>query len=50
MTARGLTVLANNQPIGEYTNKDLAYRILEGFIGAHPPSTELRSELLGQPG
>lgn len=48
MSAQGLDVLANNQPIGRYTNKDLAYRILEGFIGAHPPSAELRSQLVGQ--
>lgn len=43
----GVQVFANNQPTGTYTNKDMAYHLLEGFIGQHPPSPELRSELLG---
>jgi hypothetical protein len=46
-TPKSMRVLANNRQIGEYTNKDLARLILAGFIGAHPPSTELRSALLG---
>ncbi len=47
ITSRGLRVLANNQQIIEINNPDLANRILEGFIGAHPPSTDLRASLLG---
>lgn len=46
-TAKGVRVLANDRPIGEFANKDLAYHLLEGFIGAHPPSASLRSHLLG---
>ena len=47
-TAHGFKLLANNRPIAEFNNPDLAARILSGFIGEHPPSTELRSALLGQ--
>lgn len=46
-SGRGLRVLANNRQIIDIPNPDLANRILEGFIGAHPPSTDLRAELLG---
>ena len=46
----GFQVYANNQPIGTFNNEDLAKRLLSGFIGAHPPSPELRSRLLGLPG
>ena len=46
-TSGGMRVLANNRPIGDYTNKDLAHLILAGFIGAHPPSPDLRNALLG---
>ncbi len=46
-TSKSMRVLANNRQIGEYTNKDLARLILAGFIGTHPPSTDLRSALLG---
>ncbi len=47
ISTRGLEVLANNQPIGTFANRDLANRILAGFIGAHPPMESLRSRLLG---
>ncbi len=47
-TPKEMRVLANNRQIGEYNNKDLARLILSGFIGAHPPSADLRSALLGQ--
>lgn len=40
-------VLANDRVIADIANKDLAYHLLEGFIGAHPPSEELKAELLG---
>jgi hypothetical protein len=47
ITDSGLSVLANNQPIGQFANRDLAYRILYGFIGPHPPTPSLRQHLLG---
>ncbi len=46
-TGRGLRVLANNKPVIEIANPDLATRILAGFIGDHPPSDELKASLLG---
>jgi len=46
-TARGMRVLANSRLIGDFANPDLAYHMLDGFIGANPPSPELRSSLLG---
>ena len=46
-TAKGFRVLANGRDIGNYNNRDLADRVLAGFIGEHPPSTDLRSALLG---
>jgi hypothetical protein len=47
-TAKGVTVLANDKPIAVINNPDLAYHLLEGFIGAHPPSEDLKAHLLGQ--
>ena len=49
VTAKGVRVLANDRVIGDFANKDLAYRLLAGFIGDHPPSQELRRQLLGLP-
>jgi hypothetical protein len=46
-TARGVRVLANNRLIGDFANRDLANRLLAGFIGSQPPSQDLRSHLLG---
>ena len=46
-TQRGLRVLANNKQVAEFANPDLATRILAGFIGAYPPSDELKASLLG---
>jgi len=46
---KGGKVFVNNQKIGDFTNADLAYRLLAGFIGNHPPSESLRSALLGLP-
>jgi len=48
-TERGVRVYANNRLIGDFANPDLAYHLLAGFIGVHPPSQELRSSLLGLP-
>ena len=49
-TSRGVRVLANTRLIGDFANPDLAYHLLAGFIGANPPSQELRSSLLGLAG
>lgn len=46
---KGFRVLANDRQIGEFNNPDLAYHMLAGFIGKHPPTQELRSQLLGLP-
>ena len=46
-TQRGLRVLANNKQVAEFANPDLATRILAGFIGANPPSDDLKAHLLG---
>ena len=48
-TGDGVQVLANDQLIDQIHNRDLAKRLLAGFIGAHPPSASLRSALLGNP-
>ena len=50
VTDRGVQLYANNKLAVDVANKDLGYRILAGFIGEHPPSPELRRELLGQHG
>lgn len=44
---KGFKVLANDKLMVEIANPDLAYHMLEGFIGRHPPTPELRSQLLG---
>jgi hypothetical protein len=48
-TTKGVRVFANNRMIGDFADLDLAYRLLSGFIGNHPPSAELRRGLLGLP-
>ena len=48
-TGSTVQVLANDKLIDEFTNRDLAIRLLDGFIGAHPPSQSLRRQLLGFP-
>jgi hypothetical protein len=48
-TPKSVRVLANDRLIDELTNRDLAYRLLAGFIGGHPPSADLRRQLLGLP-
>ena len=34
---------------GVFADLDLAHQLLSGFIGEHPPSTDLRHDLLGLP-
>ncbi len=48
-TAKGVQVFANDKLIGDFANHDLAYHLLAGFIGDHPPSPVLRRQLLGLP-
>ncbi len=48
-SAAGVSVFANNRLLGEFANQDLAYHLLAGFIGDHPPSQDLRRALLGLP-
>ena len=48
-TTKGVRVFANDRLIGDFANADLAYHLLAGFIGSHPPSQQLRSQLLGLP-
>ncbi len=48
-TGETVQVLANGRLINQFTNPDLAYRLLAGFIGSRPPSQELRRRLLGIP-
>ncbi|HEY0184290.1 MAG TPA: chalcone isomerase family protein [Rhodopila sp.] len=48
-TADRVRVFANTRLIGDFANKDLAYHLLAGFIGDHPPSQQLRRQLLGLP-
>lgn len=42
-------VLANDRVVDEFRNRDLAYQLLAGFIGEHPPTPSLRRQLLGLP-
>jgi hypothetical protein len=42
-------VYANDQLIDAFKNRDLGFRLLSGFIGDHPPTPELRREMLGLP-
>ena len=44
-----LRVLANDRVIADFASRDLAFRLLSGFIGDHPPSAELKSQLLNLP-
>ena len=50
ITPQGLQVLLNNKSQGTYANPPLAKQILDGFIGAHPPSPAVRQGLLGAGG
>jgi hypothetical protein len=45
----GVRVLANDRVIGDFADPDLAYHLLAGFVGDHPPSQKLRRQLLGLP-
>ena len=47
VTDRGLAVYANRDLLGVFGNRDFAMRLIEGFIGAHPPTQSLKQHLLG---
>ncbi len=46
-TAQGVQVLFNNKSMAMIRNADFGRRMLDGMIGAHPPSDALRDGLLG---
>ena len=46
-TPKRVRVLANNRMIADFANADLSYHLLAGFIGARPPSEDLRDHMLG---
>ena len=47
ITKTGVKVYANNRLLSDFPNPDLAVYLLNGFIGAHPPSPTLKSAMLG---
>lgn len=47
ISGKGLRVLSNNQFVADFPNQRFARRILDGFIGQHPPTPEIRGQLLG---
>ena len=47
VTEKGFWVLFNGRPVVSFSDSRLGNLILEGFIGAHPPSEDLRAGLLG---
>jgi Chalcone isomerase-like len=47
ITQKGVRVFANSRPLGDFPDPDLALYLLNGFIGAHPPSESLKTALLG---
>jgi hypothetical protein len=49
ITSQNVRVFANDQLIDEFKDRDLAYRLLAGFIGDRPPSQDLRRGMLGLP-
>ncbi len=44
---KGVRVLFNNRQIADFANADLSRQLLAGFIGAAPPSEDLKQHLLG---
>jgi hypothetical protein len=49
VTNKALRVELNGKPVITIPNGRLANMILQGFIGTHPPSEDLRAALLGVP-
>lgn len=46
---RGVRATVNNKTIVTIHNQDVAHRLLQSFIGDHPPAPEVRTALLGLP-
>lgn len=49
ITGHDVRVFANDRLIDRFSNRDLAYRLVAGFIGGRPPSEKLRRQMLGLP-
>jgi hypothetical protein len=49
VTDKQFRVVFNGTPVISFNNVPLGNMILAGFIGAHPPSPDLRTALLGMP-
>jgi hypothetical protein len=47
VTKEGFRVIFNGRPVVSFNDSRLGNMIIEGFIGAHPPSEDLRAGLLG---
>ena len=47
ITGRSVRVLANQRLLGDFGKAELALDILKGFIGARPPTEDLKKGLLG---
>jgi hypothetical protein len=47
ISQKGVRVYANNKLLEDFPDPDLALYLLNGFIGAHPPSDSLKTALLG---
>jgi hypothetical protein len=49
VTANAFRVLFNGRQVATFNDNRLGNMVIEGFIGSHPPSPELRAALLGVP-
>ena len=49
VTERGFRVIFNGRPVVSFNDSRLGNMMIEGFIGAHPPSEDLRAALLSVP-
>jgi hypothetical protein len=49
VTEKGFRVISNGRPVVSFNDSRLGNMMIEGFIGAHPPSEDLRAALLGMP-
>jgi hypothetical protein len=47
VTERGFRMLFNRRPVVSFSDSRLGNMMIEGFIGAHPLSEDLRAALLG---
>ena len=49
VTDKSFRVIFNGREVISFAGSRLGNMIIEGFIGAHPPSEDLRAGLLGTP-